>query len=502
MNISKKLSSLLGLSLTFFLLSITLGSWALASPIAASPDDDFHLASIWCSGDGYPGMCESADLPTERMVARSLIESQCYAHEVEISAGCQTELNVLHDNTLKQSSRGNFNGGYPPLYYSFMHLFVSENVEVSALSMRLVNICIFSILALLIWLFSPSKFRRIQYMPWLITSIPLGIFVIASNNPSSWGITGIGMGALSLYVLSSTQNMPRKNRYFLTAVYLVSTLIASGARGDSALFMVLASTFILFVSFSNWSQLFRLLPPVLLSALISLFFYFTSTQSTSVASTGFGLATDERSFFSVFTINLLTLPDLFIGIFGVWGLGWLDTSMPQLVWVTLCFIYVSYAAIAWQKMSKRQLLAQVALLAILVTLPLYILQKSMAHVGEFLQPRYLLPLYLLLAILLVEILQSRRSIESSFFKIAVWLGLSGAQAIALYMNIDRYVHGLGIPTGLNLNKSIEWWWPGIPLGPMQVFIIGSLAFTVLSYMLIRPLGNEVINLASKIEVKN
>ena len=46
---------------------------------------------------------------------------------------------------------------------------------------------------------------------------------------------------------------------------------------------------------------------------------------------------NEQKHIKIFSIGIL-----FIGIFGVWGLGWLDTAMPQLVWVTLSFIFVSF----------------------------------------------------------------------------------------------------------------------------------------------------------------
>ena len=29
---------------------LALACWALASPVGSSPDDNFHLASIWCAG--------------------------------------------------------------------------------------------------------------------------------------------------------------------------------------------------------------------------------------------------------------------------------------------------------------------------------------------------------------------------------------------------------------------------------------------------------------------
>jgi hypothetical protein len=53
--------------------------------------------------------------------------------------------------------------------------------------------------------------------------------------------------------------------------------------------------------------------------------------------------------------------------------------------------------------------------------------------------------------------------------------LAIAQSIALYINLRRYVSGgLGGPI---LDLSPEWWWT-MPIGPMWVWAIGSLAFAV------------------------
>lgn len=483
-------STFVQVAVTSVLILLSLGAWALASPVASSPDDDFHLASIWCSGNGYPGMCESGQVPNERNLSRALVQSACFAHNPSISAGCQKDLSVLHDNTLEISSRGNFNGGYPPVYYSFMHYFASNDVEFSALMMRFVNILIFMLLVITVWLFAPRSTRKMQTIPWLITCIPLGLFVLASNNPSSWGLFGIGMSSLALYGYISSPAKPLLNRFVLAGVYFVSTFMASGARGDSALFCAFTTVVIVFVSCTSWKSFREVAPIALISIALSTFLYLSSASATSVARVGSAPENIQVSPISILIQNILSLPDLFIGIFGVWGLGWLDTPMPQLVWVTCTVIYVSYVAISWQKINLRQMLSQIAVIAALVLLPLYILQKEMATVGQFLQPRYFLPLFLLLAILVFEILKSEEFTPSTFFKFAVWIGLSLTQAISLYLNMDRYIHGTGISTGLNLNKFVQWWWSGISIGPMSVFVIGSVAFCLLTYLLINPLKQE------------
>ena len=44
-------------------------AWSLASPAGSSPDDDFHLASIWCA-TGDPAVCRRTGEEIEEGVER------------------------------------------------------------------------------------------------------------------------------------------------------------------------------------------------------------------------------------------------------------------------------------------------------------------------------------------------------------------------------------------------------------------------------------------------
>ena len=97
-----------------------LGAWAIASPVGAAPDDDFHLASIWCALGDREGLCAPGDEADERTVPERLIESsRCFASYPEQSAQC-----LVDDETQVSTSRGNFTGIYPPVFYavSYTHL--------------------------------------------------------------------------------------------------------------------------------------------------------------------------------------------------------------------------------------------------------------------------------------------------------------------------------------------------------------------------------------------
>ena len=54
---------------------IALIAWSLASPIGASPDDDFHLASIWCADAADTAACTAGPTAAERYVPQAVLRA-------------------------------------------------------------------------------------------------------------------------------------------------------------------------------------------------------------------------------------------------------------------------------------------------------------------------------------------------------------------------------------------------------------------------------------------
>jgi hypothetical protein len=99
------------------------------------------------------------------------------------------------------------------------------------------------------------------------------------------------------------------------------------------------------------------------------------------------------------------------------------------------------------------------------------------------QPRYLLPIIILLAG--VSLLRRYDDpVRVSRGQALVVAGaLVVANSVALYTNIRRYVTGLDATWG-NLDKGVEWWW-NIPVSPMGMWAIGSVAFAAVLFWLAR-----------------
>lgn len=476
---------------------VALAAWAFASPIGAGPDDDFHLVSIWCANGGSE-LCRPGSDETSRMVSSAFRDMVCYVQSDETSAACQGDLSA-DDGAYFETSRGNFSGEYPPLYYATMHLFAGSDLQVSALAMRLVNAALFVALTTALAFLFPIR-RRTLLWAWLVTLVPLGMFLIPSNNPSGWATVGVGTAFLALLGWFEAEG---RRRWVLGGLYLVGILMAAGSRGDAAVYAAGATITAVIVA-GRWDRqnALRWILPVVGLAIVVLLFL-TASQG-GVATNGFvgggtslatpggeGAVGEERpqlAGFALAAYNVLMLPLLWTGVWGTWALGWLDTQLPAIVpWAAVAaFIVVAFAGLGI--MTWRKAVAAAGVFLVLTGLPVFVLTVGGDAVGDQLQPRYLLPLIVLFAfVLLIETPGARlRFTRIQTFTVLGALAL--ANLVALHINIRRYITGADAQ-GPNLDAGSEWWWESFPVGPSGLWIIGALAYAALLALLWRELRN-------------
>lgn len=455
---------------------MALMAWGLSSPVGSSPDDDFHLASIWCGhGDNESG-CEPATDPAQRIVTRDLvIDSVCFAFNPDSSASCQgDDFGVNPDDTI-QSPRGNFTGLYPPVYYFVMSLFAGDNIENSVLLMKLVNSFLFvGLTAALFWLL-PLNRRQTLVWSLLVSLVPLGMFIIPSTNPSGWAV--LSAGTLWLALVGFLESTGRR-RIGLGVIALIATLMGAGSRADSAIYSGLAVAIALLLTWrrSREWMLAAIVPIAVL--IIAVFFFFSAGQGDAIS---VGLVPDQGSLVDspvvLAVANLIKIPGLWAGVFGFTGLGWLDTIMPASVWFAGLAAFSGAALIGLGTRVPRKGIAVAVVIVSLVVIPTVLLVQSNSMVGSNVQPRYILPLMVILAgLVLFQSAESRIRI-APVQKWIIVAALALSNAIALHTNIRRYVTGADVQS-VDLDQRPEWWW-NIPFSPMFVWVVGSLAFTAI-----------------------
>ncbi len=460
---------------------VAVTAWCLASPIGASPDDDFHLASIWCANAADTSACTPGPTASQRYVPQAIhLSAHCYNFRPGVSAACQTTEFSLNPSTKVLTSRGSFTGSYPPVYYATMSVFVSPNILLSVVVMRIFNGLLFIGLTTALFLLLPRIRRPTLVWMWLITTVPLGVFLIASNNPSSWAI--IGIGSLWIALLGYFETTGRR-RIGLGVLVVIAAIMAAGARADSAVYAVISIAVVIVLTFRRAKSYYlqTILPLALV--VVSGLFFVTSGQS-SVATTGLSAGTKTPPGLSTLLLfNLEHVQSLWVGSFGTWNLGWLDTPMPPIVIFGAVGSALAIVFAGLAKVSRRKLIALAIVALVLWLLPLYVLEAGRSFVGQSVQPRYILPLIVLFAgIALLPV--GRWFLRFSRLQtVVVVAALVIAESIALHENMRRYITGINV-SGLNLNHNIQWWWP-ISISPMVVWIAGTLAFAAMVVILVR-----------------
>lgn len=461
-----------------FLLS--LASWALSSPVGSSPDEDFHLTSIWCAQGDRAGACDVSDDGSEGRAPAGVVDSaRCYAFQAAESAACQTPY-VGDPQDLVETDRGNFTRNYPPVFFAALSPFVGADIGTSVMVMRALNGLLFVALTTLLAVLLPARRRPTLLVAVLLGLVPLGISLIPSVNPSSWSL--LAPAGVFLSLLGAFEAVGRR-RAGLYAMSLILALLGAGARADTAAYVGVAVMCAIVVTVArpgHWRRVLAGVPHVVTAAV----FFLTSGQSpVSVAQGSRGAITaagpgpvmaassaqDDGgpSFFQI----LLEVPDRWLGVFGTWRLGWFDTTVPTVVVVLTFGAYVALTSAAMRQARFGKIVAVSLVLAVL-----WIFPALMGMRGSFvgIQPRYVLPLIWLLAVVALLGAPYGRVRLGRAQLVTAAVAVSLAHAVTLHAQIRRYVTGQDV-TAFDLDLGREWWWD-IPASPMTVWAIGAVAF--------------------------
>lgn len=470
---------------------IALTSWALASPMGASPDDDFHLISTWCADAGKTWACEPGSDSTERVVPEALVKSSvCFAHHPEESAGCQEETFDLNPEPTEVTHRGSFAWQYPPVYYATMNMFVSPNIELSVVLMRIFNVAVFVAMTSTLFALLPLSRRAALVWGWLASTVPLGLFLIASNNPSSWAIVGVGTAWVALLGYLESKG---GRKVGLGLIFALSVIMAAGSRGDAAVYVGYAIALVLVLRFRNERRFWLdAILPLVMGVVAGLFVLMSRQSQFGVKGLPSSLISDptvvtsapqSSDTFGHIATLLFSVPSLWAGVFGYWGLGWLDTDMPAIVTFGAIAVAVGVVFTGLRVMTWRKAIALGATGALLVFIPTWVLYQGGQQVGQEVQPRYLLPLIVMFVGLAMVSANGRSPRLTWTQRILVAATLSVAQLAALYFNMRRYIHGDTPGAGWNLDQNTLWWWD-IAVSPMTVLVLGSVAFGAMMWILL------------------
>ena len=480
--------------------ALVLGGWLASAPTGASPDDDYHLTSIWCSHGFAEGVClpnPSGPWDRQTFVPFPVASMSCTAYDATVSAACQEEVLARDPRQLTLGIGGNVGGERAGLYYWVMHVFVSDDHPRAFASIRIANaVLALALVAATMGLAAPAL-RRTVALTWLVGMLPLGLFLVTSVNTSAWGLAGLGTAWAN--ALTAVAPGRRWRRAAAAGLAVLGAVIALGARTEALAHLLLAVPVVLLLRRAvvpparsvrrRWSARAAVGAAAAGLAGIAAAASLLPTPgylATLLGAVGEGVAeVDERGFGDPWLAVLLEVPQLWAGGLGDrWGLGWLDTPMPSLTSVATVGTFAALVALGLRGAVRARGAAVGVALAGLVALPAVSLLAAGLVVGEQFQPRHYLPALLLL--LGAATLADRAGpglVVGPGARATLTATLAVANAAALHVNIRRYSAGLTQARAWDLDAGAEWWWPALP-APMTVWIVASLAFAVLAWLVV------------------
>lgn len=421
------------LPISFFLLGC---AWAVASPVASAPDDDYHLASIWCAQGDRDQVCQDTGLePQKFIVAAGAVNSAfCFATKPNVTGDCTaSELNstemILTDRV------NNIQQLYPGGYYRVMSVFVGSDVEKSVYLMRLFSVLVVSALMAALIRFVPSGIRQATLVAIAVTFIPLGMFLVASTNPSGWAIAGtlyfFAFGLALLY-RSSWRN---PGTWVIAAAMCVSAIMAMSSRVDSAAFLSVVT--IAVFALAGRRRVIGHVPASLLMVVLAVAGAVTYFIVTPIEAAG-ELGTSEQSS-NLFWTNLIQFPYLVQGIVGGWPLGWNDTALPAFVSVIGLLVIGAIAYAGLSHVWANKVVALTFTFIAFIGFPLVFMQTQGIAVGEVVQSRYLLPLFAVLITVVMIPARVKKPIQIQRVPaILIFCGLWISSSLAIWVNAHRY----------------------------------------------------------------
>ena len=467
-------------------------AWVVASPVGSSPDEDFHVGSMWCPPPVDETGCQISTKDGEKavMVPQSLAKEYvtCYAFDHNNSAQCA--LNAS-DEELAPTLRWD-DGNYPWGYYQFAHLFVQHSTSHAVLALRTVNTLLAIGLIGAIIALADSGLKRAISVAVTVAWLPMGFYFVAGMNPSSWAMTGTFVFAAGL--LAATRSVG-SHRVGLIACAVAGAVMACTSRGDSAFFLFVITVALAFaVPLSK-----RIIPEAVVAcaaSVIGVRVMSSTNVSANLATAQEGVVTAGRR--EILMQNLDALPNYLRGFVGhLLGPGWNDVSYQGTVSYGASVVVVAVLCWSLRSLSWRKALSAITVAGAITGVPVVIgLRGHFNNVLTY-QPRYMLPLFAVFLLMLLAPSPARADeaglrVGSAAFRVPtsivgrVGTGLVAAlwaltNARALYLVIERYAFGRtahAMPIDLstrNLSAGNEWWWPTAPIGPMAAWILGSVA---------------------------
>ena len=473
-------------------LVVAMAAWSLSSPPLSTPDEILHIANIWCANEADGLECISKE-PNEQgaiIGTHSFAVPSCFWRQANIPAHCRENANGTAGFLLLQD--GSY---YHAGFQKTMNTFISGDGAFSLLRMKLFNSLLFVVLVGVLLCFVSSALAKSTLTALAVTFSPFGIWLVASINPSGWGITGLAMvWAFTVAVYHALLTHRKFDRVSVVPVSIVvialviSVFLATQARRDVMAFTIVVIAVVMTVesirtALDHASERLRLrlrrsrwIASLIAAAVVLWGIRYGSLLGFSYRGT---LASFNESgpSLSVWLTSWLThFPAVFLDAYGSSGLGENDIKISQFVSIASLLVLGGVLSYATAKLSWLQLSSFAILgLAFAAIMWFASIELDLYNVPG----RYVMPLFPVIVGTYVYYSKS----EVQFFDVErtryVAIGLLGfAHALGLYAVVERYSAGSSGGIRVIPVRFDEWWWEFLPIGPNGVVLLGSAGWVI------------------------
>jgi len=447
---------------------LTLVCWALSSPINATPDEGYHIPSIWCGQGVQEPSCPAIPGNTDKnQVLVPDLSNLCFRRSV---------CNQQDGHTLSQAPIAK--GNYPKAYYWTMHHLVGPNMTQSVLAMRIFNSTIASLLFFSQALLCTNK----KYLSWLtgftFTIIPLGMSLIASINPSSWAITGTANSWMFLLIAKTMPTEERNKKIASWALWAFASFMCIASRFDATIFLVITNLIVLVATDSrikklNWKYVCGF-PALVISFFVIWRSHFPFLDWASRFTTK-PLNPNGPSlhiWITHWVVNVISIP---IEAFGEGHLGAEIIYIPRIVPILGIALLGAALLFAFIQVNLVQLFVTMSSFVFMTAVVMRIanMELDLFNVSG----RYVLPLVPYIVGSCIYFSSSPLQLmEVAQFRRIVIACMTIAHALSMYAVVEQNV--MGTSFGIQILKvgTDEWWWTESPIGPNFLIVIGSFCF--------------------------
>jgi hypothetical protein len=377
--------------------------WAYSTPIASGPDDDFHVQSAFCAHGNQENLCVKSETSNFFLVPTQI--QYAYECQVRTGPGCLSpELRPTGMNPTNRVNAGmNF---YPDLFYFSQGFMVGKNLDSSIFKMRLLSIGVVVTLLSASYVAVSKRLKRALIGTLTFAVTPVCMWILASNNPSSWAI----VGSLTFFInLLNLFDKDSDNEILSIVVLLISSVVAVSSRSDAAVGLLIV-TVVWIVSQLKSGSIKNTQSRVKLIVGIDVVYMATSIVAARQSEMLIDGVDQERkvNYIRDLIQNITSLPDLILGNMslsisslseGSWeflgGVSRLNVGIPSIVGIFYVFVLVLALNGGLRTMDNANKIFIQTICLVIASGALWLLQINHSRVGNLVQPRYLLPLVLI-----------------------------------------------------------------------------------------------------------